>query len=204
MQVLSGIRTVASLNAEKQELARYNKHLDGAYKAGIKEGMAKGVGNGMLFTSMYMSYALAFWFGTKQVRHSTVRYASPPASPPELRTASCRVLNLSSALSSVAPAPVLPPMISRPCLLLTCIATCIVYAPQFLLCLAVLCPPSPLAPFASRILRASPHLRVPEALLAICPRCLSSHGVMRPLLMPRLRTAASSPAATSSPPSSRC
>lgn len=67
MQVLSGIRTVASLNSEEIELERYGKHLDGAYKAGVKEGMAKGIGNGMLFTSFYMSYALAFWFGTKQV-----------------------------------------------------------------------------------------------------------------------------------------
>ncbi|CAN0574728.1 unnamed protein product, partial [Ectocarpus sp. 12 AP-2014] len=60
-------RTVASLNSEEIELERYGKHLDGAYHAGVKEGMAKGLGNGMLFTSFYMSYALAFWFGTKQV-----------------------------------------------------------------------------------------------------------------------------------------
>ncbi|CAN0170784.1 unnamed protein product, partial [Hapterophycus canaliculatus] len=66
-QVLSGIRTVASLNSEEIELERYGVHLDGAYKAGVREGMAKGIGNGMLFTSFYMSYALAFWFGTKQV-----------------------------------------------------------------------------------------------------------------------------------------
>ncbi|CAN0287525.1 unnamed protein product [Ectocarpus sp. 6 AP-2014] len=66
-EVLSGIRTVASLNSEEIELKRYGKHLDGAYHAGVKEGMAKGLGNGMLFTSFYMSYALAFWFGTKQV-----------------------------------------------------------------------------------------------------------------------------------------
>ncbi len=72
--MLSGIRTVASLNAEKIELERYGKHLDGAYKAGIKEGMAKGVGNGALFVSFYMSYALAFWFGTKQVRYGAAVY----------------------------------------------------------------------------------------------------------------------------------
>lgn len=65
--MLSGIRTVASLNSEEIELARYGKHLDGAYTAGVKEGMSKGIGNGMLFTSFYMSYALAFWFGTRQV-----------------------------------------------------------------------------------------------------------------------------------------
>eukprot|EP00904_Undaria_pinnatifida_P011955 jgi/Undpi1/7890/HiC_scaffold_24.g10362.m1 len=66
-EVLSGIRTVASLNSEEIELKRYADHLDGAYDAGVKEGVSKGVGNGMLFVSFYMSYALAFWFGTKQV-----------------------------------------------------------------------------------------------------------------------------------------
>ena len=67
VQVLSGIRTVASLNSEEAELKRYGKHLDGAYRAGIKEGISKGLGNGMLFMSFYLSYSLAFWFGTKQV-----------------------------------------------------------------------------------------------------------------------------------------
>lgn len=71
--MLSGIRTVASLNSEEIELERYGKHIDGAYHAGIKEGMAKGLGNGMLYASFYMSYALAFWFGTKQVRETAKR-----------------------------------------------------------------------------------------------------------------------------------
>lgn len=67
-QVLSGIRTVASLNSEEIEIKRYATHLDGAYAAGVKEGLAKGIGNGSLFMAFYCSYALAFWFGTKQVR----------------------------------------------------------------------------------------------------------------------------------------
>ena len=58
---------MASLNSEEAELSRYGTHLDGAYRAGIKEGMSKGLGNGMLYFSFYLSYALAFWFGTKQV-----------------------------------------------------------------------------------------------------------------------------------------
>lgn len=66
-QVLSAIRTVASLGSESIELKRYAGLLDGAYNAGVKEGISKGLGNGMLFVSFYFSYALAFWFGTKQV-----------------------------------------------------------------------------------------------------------------------------------------
>ena len=68
-KVLSGIRTVASLSSEDIELTRYAGHLDGAYHAGVKEGMSKGIGNGMFVMSFYSSYALAFWFGTKQVHH---------------------------------------------------------------------------------------------------------------------------------------
>ncbi|CAM9424479.1 unnamed protein product [Ascophyllum nodosum] len=66
-EVFSGIRTVASLSSEDIELTRYAGHLDGAYHAGVKEGMSKGIGNGMFVMSFYSSYALAFWFGTKQV-----------------------------------------------------------------------------------------------------------------------------------------
>ncbi|CAM9148636.1 unnamed protein product [Choristocarpus tenellus] len=66
-ETLGGIRTVASLSSEKQEIERYASHLDGAYTAGIKEGLGKGLGNGCLFTAFYLSYALAFWFGTNQV-----------------------------------------------------------------------------------------------------------------------------------------
>ncbi|CAM9485577.1 unnamed protein product [Ectocarpus sp. 12 AP-2014] len=65
--VLTGIRTVASLYSEEIEIERYGKHIDGAYHAGVKEGMAKGLGNGVFFASVCMSYALAFWFGTKRV-----------------------------------------------------------------------------------------------------------------------------------------
>ncbi|CAM9784749.1 unnamed protein product, partial [Ectocarpus sp. 12 AP-2014] len=65
-QVLSGIRTVASLGSEEIELKRYSTHLNGAYAAGVKEGVSTGLGNGALFMAFYSSYGLAFWFGTKQ------------------------------------------------------------------------------------------------------------------------------------------
>ena len=58
---------MASLNSEEIELKRYAEHLDGAYAAGVKEGLSMGVGNGALFMAFYASYGLAFWFGTKQV-----------------------------------------------------------------------------------------------------------------------------------------
>lgn len=61
------IQTVASLTSEEMELERYAGYLEGAYTAGVKEGLAKGIGGGTLAIAFYFSYALAFWFGTKQV-----------------------------------------------------------------------------------------------------------------------------------------
>ncbi|CAN0417919.1 unnamed protein product [Discosporangium mesarthrocarpum] len=76
-EVLRGIRTVASLSTERLEMERYGGHLDGAYRAGVKEGMGKGLGNGMLILSFYCSYGLAFWFGTKQVLYCTTCSLQP-------------------------------------------------------------------------------------------------------------------------------
>lgn len=64
---------MASLSSEDIELERYARHLDGAYAAGIKEGVSKGLGNGAMYASFYMSYALAFWYGTKQVNTSATQ-----------------------------------------------------------------------------------------------------------------------------------
>eukprot|EP00903_Cladosiphon_okamuranus_P008530 g8189.t1 len=66
-EVIASIRTVASLTAEENEVARYSNHLDGAEIAGIKAGLTKGVGTAVLFASFFLGYALAFWYGTKLV-----------------------------------------------------------------------------------------------------------------------------------------
>ncbi|CAM9124263.1 unnamed protein product [Phaeothamnion confervicola] len=80
-EVFGGIRTVASLCSESFQASedniflslswssvnRYSGHLGGAEKAGIKSGTQKGLGSGALFSAFFLSYALAFWYGTKQV-----------------------------------------------------------------------------------------------------------------------------------------
>lgn len=55
---------VASFTGEKQAISSYNKFLMEAYNSGVYEGLASGLGLGMVMFIIYCSYALAIWFGT--------------------------------------------------------------------------------------------------------------------------------------------
>ncbi|RDX91485.1 ABC transporter B family member 11, partial [Mucuna pruriens] len=55
-QTIGSIRTVASFTGEKQAIAKYNQSLIKAYKAGVQEALASGLG-----------YGLAIWFGAKMI-----------------------------------------------------------------------------------------------------------------------------------------
>ncbi|XP_058800345.1 ATP-dependent translocase ABCB1-like [Phymastichus coffea] len=62
-EVLAGIRTVAAFAGQRKELARYTGSLDKTYGNNAKKGLLSGVGLGVLWLSMYCSYALSFWYG---------------------------------------------------------------------------------------------------------------------------------------------
>ncbi|CAM9371348.1 unnamed protein product [Chrysoparadoxa australica] len=66
-EVLGSIRTVASLCSESFEVIRYGGHLVNAEKMGIIGGLQKGLGNGFMLGSFFCCYALAFWYGARQV-----------------------------------------------------------------------------------------------------------------------------------------
>ncbi|KAJ4721874.1 ABC transporter B family protein [Melia azedarach] len=68
-QTIGAIRTVASFTGEKQAVAKYNKSLGKAYRSGVQEGLASGLGFGTFELTMYCSYALAVWFGGKMILH---------------------------------------------------------------------------------------------------------------------------------------
>ncbi|KAG8370995.1 hypothetical protein BUALT_Bualt13G0041100 [Buddleja alternifolia] len=68
-QAIGSIRTVASFTGEKQAVSKYDKSLYEAYEAGVKEGLAAGLGLGILMLVFYCSYALAIWFGGKMIIH---------------------------------------------------------------------------------------------------------------------------------------
>ncbi|PON43231.1 ABC transporter [Parasponia andersonii] len=67
-QTIGSIRTVASFTGEKQAITNYNKFLVNAYKSGVYEGAAAGLGFGLVMLVIFCSYALAVWFGAKMIR----------------------------------------------------------------------------------------------------------------------------------------
>ncbi|KAJ7530665.1 hypothetical protein O6H91_14G013400 [Diphasiastrum complanatum] len=66
-QVVSGIRTVASFTGEKKAVDTYYSSLQKAYKAGVTQGLTYGLGLGCAVTTVFCSYALALWYGSKLI-----------------------------------------------------------------------------------------------------------------------------------------
>lgn len=58
---------VASFTGEKQAISQYNQSLIKAYKIGVQEGLAIGLGLGSVRLFVYCTYILTVWFGGKMV-----------------------------------------------------------------------------------------------------------------------------------------
>ena len=67
-QAIGSIRTVVAFDGQKRELHKFELVLKDAYKSGVKKAFATGIGMGSFMMIMFMSYALAFWYGSGQVR----------------------------------------------------------------------------------------------------------------------------------------
>ncbi|EZA49880.1 multidrug resistance protein homolog 49 isoform X2 [Ooceraea biroi] len=66
-EVLGAIRTVVAFNGEQKEVERYTEKLVPAEKTGIRRGMWSGLGGGVMWLIIYLSYALAFWYGVQLI-----------------------------------------------------------------------------------------------------------------------------------------
>ncbi|KAI3838299.1 hypothetical protein MKW92_036363 [Papaver armeniacum] len=62
-QTIGSIRTVASFTGEEQAVSNYNKSITKAYKSGVQEGLATGLGLGAVMFVMFASYGLVVWYG---------------------------------------------------------------------------------------------------------------------------------------------
>ncbi|KAI6697647.1 hypothetical protein NL676_017766 [Syzygium grande] len=60
-QTMGSIRTVASFTGEKRAIANYSKFLVNAYRSGVHEGLAAGLGLGTVMLIIFGGYALAAW-----------------------------------------------------------------------------------------------------------------------------------------------
>ncbi|XP_075641814.1 ABC transporter B family member 21-like [Castanea sativa] len=64
-QTIGSIKTVASFTGEKQAITNYKKFLVDAYKSGVHEGLAAGIGFGTVMLVVFCTYSLAVYYGTK-------------------------------------------------------------------------------------------------------------------------------------------
>nr|GMD09191.1 ABC transporter B family member 9-like [Ipomoea batatas] len=62
-QTVGGIRTVVSYTGEEQAIQRYNTKLQEAYAASVKQGLASGIGIGIILCIVFSSYGFAIWYG---------------------------------------------------------------------------------------------------------------------------------------------
>uniref|UniRef100_A0A9J7XHZ1 ABC-type xenobiotic transporter n=1 Tax=Cyprinus carpio carpio TaxID=630221 RepID=A0A9J7XHZ1_CYPCA len=63
-EVLSSIRTVFAFGGQKKEILRYHKNLEDAKNIGIRKAITVNIAMGFTFFMIFMSYALAFWYGS--------------------------------------------------------------------------------------------------------------------------------------------
>ncbi|XP_030639389.1 ATP-dependent translocase ABCB1 [Chanos chanos] len=63
-EVLSAIRTVFAFGGQKKEIERYHKNLEDAKNMGVRKAITVNIAVGFTFFMIYMSYALAFWYGS--------------------------------------------------------------------------------------------------------------------------------------------
>ncbi|XP_051999478.1 ATP-binding cassette, sub-family B (MDR/TAP), member 4 [Xyrauchen texanus] len=66
-EVLSAIRTVFAFGGQKKEMERYHKNLEDAKNVGIRKAITVNIAVGFTFFMIYMSYALAFWYGSNLI-----------------------------------------------------------------------------------------------------------------------------------------
>eukprot|EP01034_Spumella_vulgaris_P034639 gene34639-42727_t len=62
-EALGAVRTVSALNAQPDVITKYRKFLFKAMQVGITKGFNVGLGTGGLFASVFLTYALGFWYG---------------------------------------------------------------------------------------------------------------------------------------------
>ncbi|XP_061632910.1 ATP-dependent translocase ABCB1-like isoform X2 [Phyllopteryx taeniolatus] len=67
-EVLSAIRTVFAFSGQQREIQRYHKNLEEAKNMGIKKAISSNTAMGFTFMMIFLSYALAFWYGSTLVR----------------------------------------------------------------------------------------------------------------------------------------
>ncbi|KXN67099.1 hypothetical protein CONCODRAFT_167782, partial [Conidiobolus coronatus NRRL 28638] len=64
---ISSIRTLIAFNQKNKILKRYQEIIKKAEASGLKKSISLGIALGCIFCTIYLGYALAFWFGGKLI-----------------------------------------------------------------------------------------------------------------------------------------
>lgn len=64
---MNGLPQVAAFTGEKLAIEKYNKSLEKAYKTGVQQGLASGLGMGVVHLIIFSSYGMAVWVGGKMI-----------------------------------------------------------------------------------------------------------------------------------------
>uniref|UniRef100_A0A3P8Y2G2 ATP-binding cassette, sub-family B (MDR/TAP), member 4 n=1 Tax=Esox lucius TaxID=8010 RepID=A0A3P8Y2G2_ESOLU len=67
-EVLSSVRTVFAFGGQQREITRYKKNLEDAKNMGIRKAISANIAMGFTFLIIYLSYALAFWYGSTLIQ----------------------------------------------------------------------------------------------------------------------------------------
>ncbi|RKP07807.1 P-glyco protein Abcb1 [Thamnocephalis sphaerospora] len=66
-EVISGIKTVSAFGGQEREVRRYETKLDVALAKGKRKAYAIGLSVGSMMSILFCTYALGFWFGSRQI-----------------------------------------------------------------------------------------------------------------------------------------
>lgn len=103
-QVLSSIKTVVAFGAEKRESERYDHKLIAARDGEIKAGFQGGVMTGIVFLSIFLTYALVFWYGGVLIYDGTINPSSgEPYNGGDVITVYFACIMATFALGQIAP-----------------------------------------------------------------------------------------------------
>lgn len=58
---------VVSFNGENQAITKYNRFIRKAYQSSLQEGVVSGLGFGSVMATLFSSYGLAVWYGSKLI-----------------------------------------------------------------------------------------------------------------------------------------
>ena len=103
-EALNSIRTVTAFNGRSFELGRYDKACTHAKEGGIKGSTAGGISLGVVMGSIFLTYAMAFYFGGYMIEHNVYNpYSGANYQAGDIMTIIFSVIMGTFALGQAAP-----------------------------------------------------------------------------------------------------